>query len=124
MLISECWVDSMRQAESARTKTPARRATAKQILPRQIKLAERERYRQKARLSRGFTASYLPDPASAEISFLAVKRSNRRSGSVINLKRAGNSRSRGVSDWLFSRRSFFSCLLARTGTIPPCYFAY
>ena len=66
----------------------------------------------------------LPDLASAEISFSAVKRSNRRSGSVITLKRASNFRSRGVNDWMLSKRGFFPCLLARTGAIPPCYFAY
>jgi hypothetical protein len=34
----------MRQAEPARAKTPAQRATVTQTLPRQIKLAERKRY--------------------------------------------------------------------------------
>lgn len=63
------------------------------------------------------------DPAWDEISFSAVERSNRRSGSVIALNRASKSRSRGVSDWVLSRGNFFSCLLARIAIIPPC-FAY
>ena len=43
-----------------------------------------------------------------------MKRSNRRSVSVITLKRASNSRSRGVIAWLVSGRCFLSSLLART----------
>jgi len=59
-----------------------------------------------------------PYTASVEISFSAVERSNRRSSSVIALKRAINSRSRGVGDGVLSRCSFFSCLgLAKNGLI-------